>query len=235
MLEAEQDDLRSWHQQLAALHGLSVLLMLLVGGSGNIAVRLGTDELFAYPILGATISYSTISSFTHLLVAGPLFPRHLDDVRVGHGRLRWTEYSISATLMVVVLAGLAGITNVLALSAIAIANVAMIQLGSLMERTNPVGTDDVDWRPFVAGCIVGAIPWVAIAGQVLTGEPVSSAIIAILFVTFFAFSVFAVIQFLQYRPGRTLGSYLQVERAYLWASLAAKVTLAWTTYFAVLR
>ena len=49
---------------------------------------------------------------------------------------RWIEYSFSASLMIVLIATFAGVTDLRALVAVAGANAAMILFGLLMERTN---------------------------------------------------------------------------------------------------
>lgn len=44
------------------------------------------------------------------------------------------------------------------------ANAAMIRFGLLQERIN-LARDEVDWRPFLYGCAIGAVPWIAITAQ----------------------------------------------------------------------
>lgn len=40
----------------------------------------------------------------------------------------------------------------------------MILFARVMEYVNE-GRDTVDWRPFICDCVVGAVPWIAIALQ----------------------------------------------------------------------
>ena len=54
-------------------------------------------------------------------------------------RFRWVEYSMSATLMIVIIATITGISDFTALIAIAGANVAMILFGWVMEMVNEPG------------------------------------------------------------------------------------------------
>ena len=49
---------------------------------------------------------------------------------------------------------LAGVSELVALIALFGANVAMILFGLVQEQTN-VDRDEVDWRPFIYGCVVG--------------------------------------------------------------------------------
>ena len=59
---------------------------------------------------------------------------------------RWWEYSVSASLMVVLIAMLTGLRDVGALIALFGVNAAMILFGLVMERVNRPGLP-VDWRP----------------------------------------------------------------------------------------
>jgi hypothetical protein len=58
------------------------------------------------------------------------------DLRKGINRFRWIEYSISSTIMVLLIASYSGITDLTALIGITGANVAMILFGWLQERFN---------------------------------------------------------------------------------------------------
>jgi hypothetical protein len=75
------------------------------------------------------------------------------------------EYSLSASLMIVLIAMLTGISGLAALIALFGVNAAMILFGLAMEQANRPGAP-VNWRPFVYGCIAGAVPWIAIAVQI---------------------------------------------------------------------
>ena len=52
---------------------------------------------------------------------------------------RWIEYSVSASLMIVLIAMLTGVSDVGALIAIVGVNAAMIFFGMVMEHTDPTG------------------------------------------------------------------------------------------------
>ena len=86
------------------------------------------------------------------------YERHL---LAGINYARWLEYSLSASVMVILIAMLTGITNLYAVIGLFGVNAAMIAFGALMERMNQ-GRDRVTWLPFVFGSVAGAVPWVAI-------------------------------------------------------------------------
>jgi len=71
---------------------------------------------------------------------------------------RWIEYSISSSLMVVLIAMLTGITGFYALLGLFGVNTSMILFGILQERFNRQDEGRVDWWPFVFGSIAGIVP-----------------------------------------------------------------------------
>src|SRR5437763_7441142 len=133
--------------------------------------------------------------------------------------------------MVVLIAMLTGIADYVALLGLFAANAAMIFLGWLMELLNPPDRVGTRWLPFVLGCVVGAVAWIAIALQIGVsagrGDAPPGVVYAIFVSLFVLFNSFAVNQALQYgRVGRWRG-YRYGERWYLWLSLVAKSLLAW--------
>ena len=122
-------------------------------------------ELFGLRIDIAVALFLLLAAADHLIVASPWANRWYNaNVARGINPARWWEYSISASLMVVLIAMLTGISEGTALIAIFGVNAAMILFGLVMEYANE-GRETVDWRPFIYGCIVGAVPWIAIAIQ----------------------------------------------------------------------
>ena len=120
-------------------------------------------EVFTYPLAAGVALFSALSAGFHLLVASPLgFRGYRSELARHQNRFRWIEYSLSASLMIVLIAGISGISDVAALVALFGVNAAMILFGWLMETTNDVGVRPVSWTPFVMGCIAGAVPWLAI-------------------------------------------------------------------------
>jgi len=100
------------------------------------------------PVLAQDQAPELLAAVDHLLMASPRVVAWYES-KLAHGRnpARWAEYSISASLMIVLIAMLTGITSAYALIGIAGVNAAMILFGHLMERTNP-DRDRVDWMPF---------------------------------------------------------------------------------------
>lgn len=211
--------LRLANVALALLHaGQAVILLLL---SADFALTIvetfpqgppgtatpGPEPWLDVALGPAVAAFLLLAAVDHAAVAAPRVHRRYEAVLArGRNPFRWSEYSLSATLMVLLIALITGITDVTALIAIAAANIAMTLFGLRMERVNDQKTGRIDWEPFAFGCVVGVLPWVAIlvaiGGASVEAPPGQGppsfvwAIVVSLFVLFFGF---AVVQFLQYR------------------------------------
>ncbi len=239
--------LRVWNLVLAALHAgqaaaiallandfaIPVTVSYLEGPPGS-GLRSEPATLFEVPFGWAIAAFLFLAALDHLLVALPTVHRSYEQNLADEvNPARWYEYSLSASIMVVLIAMLTGIEEAAALIAIFGANAAMILFGLVMERANPPGRP-VDWRPFLYGCLVGAVPWAAIAVQIARAEVEGGqvpnfvfAIFASLFVLFFSFALNMALQYAKVGPWR---NYLFGERGYLVLSLVAKSALAWQVF-----
>ncbi len=178
------------------------------------------------PVIAA---FLFLAAADHLLVAAPGVNRWYEaNLRRGRNVARWLEYSVSASLMVVLIAMLTGISDAAALIAIFGVNAVMILCGLLMERQQAAGR--ADWSAFWVGCVAGAVPWIAI-GTYLFGGDGAPTFVYIIFVSLFVlFNSFAVNMALQYRRVGPWRDYLFGETAYIVLSLAAKSALAWQIF-----
>lgn len=141
--------LRRWNLGLAALHTFQAALILLLAGDFVIEVvstfpegppgtRVPTAEpLFDVQIGAAIALFLALAAIDHLLTAAVARRMYEADLRRGINRFRWVEYSVSATIMVLLIGFYSGITNITPVIAVAGANVAMILFGWLQERMNP--------------------------------------------------------------------------------------------------
>jgi hypothetical protein len=195
--------------------------------------RLST--LFTYRLGPAVAAFSLLSAAFHFLVASPWgFPRYQRELAARRNRFRWVEYSLSASLMIVLVAGITGITDIAALIALFGVNASMILFGWLMETTSRPGAD-VDWTPFVFGSIAGTVPWIAIVIYLAgAGSGMPTFVYGIFVSIFVLFNCFAINQWLQYRAHGAWHDYLHGERMYIVLSLVAKTLLAWQIFANVL-
>jgi hypothetical protein len=240
--------LRIGHALLAVAHAVQAAVVLALSNDFSLPVTgtfldgppgtapLPPDTLVDLPVGPAVAAFLALAALDHALVAAPgVHGWYAMRLRRGEGPVRWLEYSVSASLMIVLIAMLTGVSDVGALVAIAGANAAMILFGWLMERTNRPGTGDrVDWLPFLFGSLIGAVPWVvvtiSVVGSASRGEGPPAfvyGIIASLAVLFFSFAVNQALQFARVGPWRRP---LTAEWGYIVLSLAAKSLLAWQVF-----
>jgi len=173
----------------------------------------------------------------HLLMAAPgVNAWYMRNLHAGINRARWSEYSMSASLMMVLIAMVTGILDLTALIAIFGANMAMIFFGLVMEAVNKPDRANVNWWPFIFGSIVGAVPWIAIFVQLVyteqhtTGAGIPGFVYGIIASLFLCFNSFAINMVLQYKKVGPWRSYEFGERAYIVLSLVAKTLLAWQIF-----
>jgi len=241
--------LRIWNAALALLHAGQAGVILALSNHFTLPVTLGflkgppgTDvaqrNVYDLRIGPAVAAFLLLAAIDHGLMASPRIHRWYEaNLARQLNPARWWEYSLSASLMIVLIAMLTGISDLAALIAIFGTNAGMILFGLAMERANRPG-QPVDWRPFIYGCIVGAVPWIAIAIQIgysqhQTGD-VPGFVFAIFVSLFVLFNSFAVNMVLQYKRVGPWRNYLFGERAYLVLSLVAKSLLAWQIFASTL-
>ena len=191
------------------------------------------STLFDLAVGPAVAVFLALAAADHLLVAAPgLVARYERGLGDGRNLFRWTEYSLSASLMIVLIAMLTGITDVHALIALFGVNVAMILFGWVVERTSVPG-ERTNWTAFGFGCLAGAVPWIAIAVALVGAErdgDVPGFVYGIFLSLFVFFNSFAVNMALQHRRVGPWRSYLFGEAGYLVLSLTAKSALAWQVF-----
>ncbi|MDA8207485.1 MAG: heliorhodopsin HeR [Actinomycetota bacterium] len=193
-----------------------------------------TVTLFDIRFAWAIAAFFGLSALAHFVIAWPAWPSYLAQLARHRNPYRWLEYSVSASIMIVLIAMLSGIDNIAALIALVGVNAAMIGFGWLQELYESPGGS---LRPFWLGSLAGAVPWLAI-GVYLVGPGTAlhpPAFVYAIFVSLFvAFNCFAVNQWLQYRRVGRWREYLVGERVYITLSLVAKSLLAWQIFASAL-
>lgn len=183
---------------------------------------------------GAVVAaFLLLSALAHVVVTTVWWSGYRADLAGRRNRARWVEYSISASLMIVLIAQLVGISDVAALVALFGVNASMILFGWLQEQYENPG--EGGWLPFAFGCVVGVVPWLAItiylvAPQSASGNEPPGFVYGIFVSLFVFFNVFAINQWLQYRAVGRWRDYLFGERIYILLSLTAKSALAWQVF-----
>ena len=230
--------LRAWNLGLAGLHLVQAVVVALLAGAFSITVTSSIPEgppgtaapapnsLFDVPIGGAVAVFLALAALDHLVTATVLRGTYERDLRRGINRFRWVEYSVSATLMIILISFYSGITGINTTIAVAGANVAMILFGWLQELMNPPGRTTTTMLPFWFGSLVGVAPWISIAFNVIGSKTVPGFVYGIVLTQAVLFFSFGLNQWLQYRGiGRWI-DYSYGEKTYLVLSLVAKSLLA---------
>lgn len=200
-------------------------------GTGNFSDPI---NLFNLNIGYMVAAFMALSAFFHFLVSSPaVFPRYVDGLKRHINVYRWVEYSLSSSLMIVVILQLNGVADYIALLAIFGVNASMIMFGWLQERYVSPGSGDL--LPFWFGCVAGAVPWVAIAINVTSPSGPSDTVVpgfvyGIIISLFVFFNCFAIVQWKQYRAKGKWADYLYGERVYIVLSFVAKSLLAWQVF-----
>lgn len=218
---------------LAHDFALPVRATYMAGPPGpNVASQ--TVTLFDLSFVWAIVAFFALSALAHFTVSGPAWGSYQIQLGKNRNPYRWLEYSLSSSIMIVLIAMLAGINDIAALLALVGVNASMIGFGWMQERYESPGSG---LGPFWIGCIAGIIPWIAI-GIYLFGPGAAAHPPAFVYWIFFSlfvfFNCFAINQWLQYKQIGRWRHYLVGERAYVTLSLVAKSLLAWQIFASTL-
>ena len=195
--------------------------------------------LFNLRLAPLIAGFLILTAIAHATVASPwVFQWYSRNLGKGANYARWMEYSLSSSVMMVVISMLVGIYDVVSLVLIFSLNASMILFGWLMElHNNP--DKEVDWTSFGFGTFAGIVPWVAIgiylygAGNGDGGPP--AFVYGIFGSIFVFFNIFAINMVLQYKKIGPWRDYLFGERVYILLSLGSKSILAWQVFAGTLR
>ena len=234
--------LRRWNLGLAVLHAAQAVVVLVLAGSFAITVTSSFPagppgapavvpaRLFDVRIGWAVAAFLALAAADHLLTATWFRGVYERDLGSGINRFRWVEYSISSTLMVILIGFYSGMTGVNVVITVAGANVAMILFGWLQERMNPPLRATTTMLPFWCGTLAGVAPWASIAVNVIGAATVPGFVYGIVATQAVLFFSFGLNQWLQYRRVGPWADYAHGEKAYLVLSLVAKSLLAWQIF-----
>ncbi len=248
-LRVKMAGLRRWNGAMGALHLVQGVAMLALASAFSLPVTSSflrmdtvTDKLVAVPDelvrvrIGPLVAgFLFLSAVAHAALASPwLHRRYERSVARGINPARWIEYSLSSSLMMVVIAMLVGIYDLAGLLLIFALNATMILFGWLMELHNQT-TARTNWTAFWFGSFAGAVPWIAVAIYLAGAADPPGFVYGIFASLFVFFNVFAVNMLLQYRRVGRWRDYLYGERVYMLLSLFAKSALAWQVFAGTLQ
>ena len=239
--------LRTLNRTAGLLHLASFIAIILLANDASLPVNAtymteapGTGS-FSSPVqlFNLNISYMVaaflfLSAFFHFFItSGGNFARYTDGLNKHINVYRWVEYSLSSSIMIIVILQLNGVTQISTLIAVFGVNVSMILFGWLQEKYTTPGNGDL--LPFWFGCIAGVVPWIVVVFNLLHPNGPSEAkapgfVIGIVISLFIMFNCFAIVQWKQYKAQGKWANYLYGERIYIVLSLVAKSLLAWQVF-----
>ena len=246
-MDTSLNKLRTLNRTAGFLHLASFIAIILLANDASLPVNAtymteapGTGS-FSSPVqlFNLNISYMVaaflfLSAFFHFFItSGGNFARYTDGLSKHINVYRWVEYSLSSSIMIIVILQLNGVTQISTLIAVFGVNVSMILFGWLQEKYTTPGNGDL--LPFWFGCIAGIVPWIVVVFNLLHPNGPSEAkapgfVIGIVISLFIMFNCFAIVQWKQYKAQGKWANYLYGERIYIVLSLVAKSLLAWQVF-----
>jgi len=182
----------------------------------------------------AVAAFLLLSAVAHFYLSTVGYQRYVANLEKGMNPVRFYEYALSSSLMIVLIGMLVGIWDVGTMIALFGVNAAMNLFGIVMETVNQY-TKKTDWSAFIYGCFAGIIPWIVIVmaflGAINSGDAKPPTFVYAIIPTILVFfNIFAVNMWLQYKKIGPWKDYLFGERFYIVLSLAAKTLLAWMIF-----
>ncbi len=193
-----------------------------------------TELLYNLRFGPAVAAFLLISAVAHFYLATVGYPRYVRNLKKGMNPVRFHEYALSSSLMIVLIGMLSGLWDLGGIILIFGLNAMMNLFGIMMEFHNQ-HTEKTNWTAFIFGSIAGFIPWVVIMlyflGAVSSGDAKPPAFVYAIIPTLFVFfNIFAINMVLQYKKVGRWKDYLFGERVYIVLSLSAKTVLAWLIF-----
>ena len=185
------------------------------------------------------VIFFMLSSLAHLFIATVYRKKYEANLQLGINKVRWFEYALSASVMMIAISFLSGIYDLSSLIMIFSLDALMNLLGLAMEVHNHSNAK-VSWLTYVLGCIAGIIPWIVFGIYVYGaskygGGNIPNFVYWIYVSIFIFFNSFAINMILQYKKTGKWADYLYGEKVYIILSLVAKSLLAWQVFAGILR
>lgn len=244
--------LRTYNILMSLLHFAQALAILILGWGKGLTVPVTTsflkanagggppattlETLGSFRLGPAIAVFLLLSALAHLITVLPgVFEWYKANLLRHINYIRWYEYALSSSVMIVIIAALSGMYDLPSAIMMFFLNAAMNLFGLMMELHNQT-TQRTNWTSFVFGSVVGFVPWIIIfmyfvsAATSATGT-VPTFVYYILGTIFVFFNCFAINMVLQYKRIGRWRDYVFGERIYVLLSLVAKSALAWQIFF----
>lgn len=190
--------------------------------------------LYEVPFGIAVAIFLLLSAIAHFSLATFGYKWYVNSLKKGLNPVRFYEYALSSSLMIVLIGMLVGIWDLGSIILLFGLNAMMNLFGIVMEYHNQT-TQKTNWTSFIFGSIAGIIPWIVILVNFLSAINSSGAkppvfVYAIIPTIFVFFNIFAVNMVLQNKKVGKWAEYIFGEKVYIVLSLVAKTVLAWMIF-----
>lgn len=250
--------LNKWNWVMAGLHAVQGIVVLVLSTNSSFPVSTNfitvdsiastdtapvlvsaTRNLFDVNLAYIVAAFFFMSAFAHLYIATVYKKKYEANLSNGINKVRWYEYGISASTMMIGISMLAGVADLSTLILIFGGTLVMNLCGLVMEIHNQT-TTKTSWVSYVVGTIAGLGPWIVVGlyfwGSNQYGEGNIPTFVYYIYASMLVFfSSFAVNMYLQYKKKGKWADYLYGEKAYMVLSLVAKSALAWQVFAGTLR
>lgn len=256
-----QASLRKWNRNLAILHALQGVAILVLSPVREFPLTASflTKDTLASSAAGHTVlapasqvvhnlnvayiiaAFFFVAAITHGLMATKYRVRYEAELKKGLNRVRWLEYALGASLMLVAVAIISGIYDVGTLFLVFVLTAVTSLLGLMMELSNPLPSRRApEWMSYWAGCFTSVAPWLVILGTIIAAQLYGSGdvpgyVYAIYVSIGVLFAGYGAHMYLHYKKQGKWASYYYTERGYMLLGLVAKTVLAWQIFAGALR
>jgi len=197
-----------------------------------------TRHLFDVNLAYVVAAFFIMSALAHLYIVTVYKKKYTLGLEKGINKVRWYEYGISASTMMLAIAMLSGVADLSTLVMVFGGTLVMNLCGLIMEVHNQT-TQKTNWLSYIIGTIAGLGPWIVVGiyfwGATVYGTGIPTFVYFIYASIFVFFSSFAVNMYLQYKKKGKWADYLYGEKVYMILSLVAKSALAWQVFAGTLR
>lgn len=254
-MDKKLKNLRIFNLVMAVFHAVQGVLVLVLSdpdrGIVPITINFLSFDVESQSLLSATEQITEVniawfvaifffmSAFAHLFISTVYRKRYEKNLALGINKVRWYEYALSASVMMIAISFLTGIYDLASLVMIFSLDALMNLLGLAMEVENSK-SKKVNWLTYYLGCLAGIIPWIVFGIYVygireFGGGDIPTFVYWIYVSIFLFFNSFAVNMVLQYKKVGPWKDYLYGEKVYIILSLVAKSLLAWQVFGGTLR
>jgi Heliorhodopsin len=198
-----------------------------------------TRDLFEVKIGNLIALFLLGAAMSHIIICVPkIYELYFQNLGKGLNYIRWVEYTVTASLMTIIIGMLSGIYDLSSLILLFGVSAATTASGFVVELFEKFSHSQAI-RAFWAACLIGLLPWVVILIHIAGArssalQSVDNFVYLIVFSLLAIFSLFPINNYLALRKLGPWKNYYFVETCYIALSWIAKSALAWQIYLGTL-